>query len=864
MLMHARLLVSLLILTLTLPTLAQEGPFHLYKDGQPMAIITAPAELLVPPGERHVGYTTRLIPAEAPADLSRAIEEFQADLARGYGQTLPLLPTLPGQSLPETILPNRLELVVEDRTPETEDLTRLDFPSPNVMRITGGLSGVQRALFRLLEQHAGVLYLYQGSRNKIGIGAHIPEGQTLAIPREPQEWSSAFRLHRGSLMSGAQAHQPGNMHRVYYWNWEARLGAKARLASAHMRIPFPLDQYAAAEEKPDEEIFPILHGERYLPWIAPENYHHWQPRYSNPDTADEAVKNILIYLRENPHVTSVALGVNDSGGHCETERGREVETYYGWVNAVAERVAEEFPEVILTTLAYREVQEPPPFKLHPNVVTILCFDMHACMDPEVRALRERQIKEWSEVSRLGHYGYNNGDHAYKLPRIYFDILQEMHQFLHEHGAEHAWTERSYTPETEGPKMYIYYKLLEDPYVEIEPLIQEWCDAAVGPEAGKPLRAYYAFWEEFWETKAIHSPWWRGGKRNIYLPYSGFGSFMYSLEPGDMAHCRELMEQVVALANQHGSEEQQQRAASQMTYFEWYEANATAIGAEYVQANGTIADAESAIGLLRNVPAAQEAGEKSLVIPYTTSGWIAPGLVTRVRSAQMPEETRGYFSSVVTGSMALVSHHLNAENVVAELQRIRDNKQLVSDIRMLAQMLIRAAEGDETGNLAVNSSFEEEALTWEPVMEVHGTVERSQEHVFEGDYSLKCKIKHENFMAHSHVLGAELDTPYFFSARVYIPEDQPVAEGRLYIRGSVLYRRPDGVLANRNHTTNIPEVVLKPGQWNYVSCTIPGAFPDERRNRFADGVAMRIYLRSFEIGDVAYIDDVQLYPISSAE
>ena len=63
----------------------------------------------------------------------------------------------------------------------------------------------------------------------------------------------------------------------------------------------------------------------------------------------------------------------------------------------------------------------------------------------------------------------------------------------------------------------------------------------------------------------------------------FGSYMYGLEPGDMARCRQLMEKTVELARQHGTADQQQRAALQMRCFEWYEAAAVACGAEIFSA-----------------------------------------------------------------------------------------------------------------------------------------------------------------------------------------------------------------------------------------------------------------------------------------
>jgi hypothetical protein len=63
--------------------------------------------------------------------------------------------------------------------------------------------------------------------------------------------------------------------------------------------------------------------------------------------------------------------------------------------------------------------------------------------------------------------------------------------------------------------------------------------------------------------------------------------------------------------------------------------------------------------------------------------------------------------------------------------------------------------------------------------------------------------------------------------------------------------------NRGKTRNIPDIILNPGQWNYVSATIPGA-------KLTDSLRAGITLKSFEEGDVVYIDDLRVYEIPSSK
>jgi len=172
-------------------------------------------------------------------------------------------------------------------------------------------------------------------------------------------------------------------------------------------------------------------------------------------------------------------------------------------------------------------------------------------------------------------------------------MQEIVRFYHKHGALAAISERDYNNATEGPKIYLLMKLWENPDLDMEATLLDWCEAAVGPEAAPHLCGYYAFWEDFWREKAIHTKWWKSSKKSVYLSMGKFLSYMYALEPGDMEQCRGLMERVVELAEAHGAEDQRRRARLLLAGFEWYEACAVASGAEYFAADGTVPNAAAA-------------------------------------------------------------------------------------------------------------------------------------------------------------------------------------------------------------------------------------------------------------------------------
>jgi hypothetical protein len=75
-----------------------------------------------------------------------------------------------------------------------------------------------QSLFFLLEEFAGVRYLYLGEH-----GTHFPSRTELSIPRQPiVRRAPTFPLERANSMS--KHPYPGNLRR-YHWGWEVRTGA---------------------------------------------------------------------------------------------------------------------------------------------------------------------------------------------------------------------------------------------------------------------------------------------------------------------------------------------------------------------------------------------------------------------------------------------------------------------------------------------------------------------------------------------------------------------------------------------------------------------------------------------------------------
>ena len=796
--------------------------------------------------------TSIIVPGTAGEDVHKAVDRFQELLVDGYGIEIPR------GDLPD--LPNRIELRLEDRSFMEEDRATVTFPDVHTLRITGGEYGVIRTLFVLLEKFGGIRFLHQAGGD---YNTHFPPTETLTIPRETFTHDSAFPLGRSTVRT-EKHYGPNPRRRRYFWKWEVMLGAKQRVDHSHglTEVAFPVREYAKraenGEDVPDPEMFPVLDGKRFIPYqqLPESRWGHtggWQPCFTSQAAVDEAVTNLLAHLDKHPHTQSLSLGVIDLGGHCQCadclamddheqtntfHMPNRSESYYRWLNEVVERVTERHPDVYFTALAYREVFTPPTVKLHPNIVVKLSLELNATIDADIRAERKQQIRDWREhCEHIAFSAYDPGPFTYTLPRVFFKARQDMVRHISSHGgslgqSSGAW----YFSASEGPKLYLHFKLLENPDLDLDATLDDWCAAMVGTEASGPLQEYWAFWEDYWRTKATKVDQWWSRRDAHYLQRGLFSSYMYGLQPGDMARCRELMERVVALAEQHGTPRQKQRAALQMTCFEWYEAAAKASAAELIDPDGGLPSADAAVKLLRRVPEAVESFGKWHRILETTPDW-------RGRQWILNHAPRG----VVAFSMTAVGPHLGQPAVRDALRRLADNDQLPAHIRNLARAMGASADGTMPDNVLSDGSFERDnAHGWDVRAAVLGEVTRTEERAHTGTHALRLDIEHGNYSAKRYITNVDPTNGHYVAMRFYIPEQDAQANdsGHLEFTGE-----PITVGWNR------PKIKLTPGRWQYVCTYIPA-------NEHKDELELTTHLPRFEDGTNIYIDDVQVFAISN--
>ncbi|MFQ5811559.1 MAG: DUF4838 domain-containing protein, partial [Armatimonadota bacterium] len=266
---------------------------------------------------------------------------------------------------------------------------------------------------------------------------------------------------------------------------------------------FPPSRYA--ERYP--EIYPIMEGKRHIP---ERGERHWNPCFSEPRLVDASAESAADFFGERPEAPYVSFSVMDTHEHCERDLNTEtVKThgktegisrlYWAYMNEVAERLEERFPDKQVVGIVYAEVRLAPPFELHKNVLPWLVFKMSDIeIDKRFDVTRTDRLPAWAkQSSALGHHDWAMG-RGYLFPRIYTGYIQETFLRCEELGAPIRYTHAEAYPNwgLDGPKLYLMGQLWWDPHADVEALLRQFCDDMFGP-AADPMHGYFTTLEALW-------------------------------------------------------------------------------------------------------------------------------------------------------------------------------------------------------------------------------------------------------------------------------------------------------------------------------------------------------------------------------
>lgn len=227
---------------------------------------------------------------------------------------------------------------------------------------------------------------------------------------------------------------------------------------------------------------------------------------SNGTVRELVAERVMALLEARPDARIVSVSQNDgSGGACECDRCRALDEAEGgpsgsllhFVNAVAARVAERHPKVLVETLAYQYTRRPPvSLRAGPNVVVRFCpieADYSAPLDSPTNADVARDLEGWRRATdRLSVWDYTTNFAEFALPHPNYFVLGPNARVFRRLGVAGVFEQGAYM--SNGAEMaelraWVLAQLLWNPDQDDRALIAEFVRGYYG-EAAAPFVLEY--------------------------------------------------------------------------------------------------------------------------------------------------------------------------------------------------------------------------------------------------------------------------------------------------------------------------------------------------------------------------------------
>jgi hypothetical protein len=493
-----------------------------YPAGLWMTVMSISANALCTAGSAGVeltiaerGQSAYRIMVAADAILSEryAAEELQRYIERTSGVRLPIVTDKDARTPHDIVLGDNAAL---GRARDAIDFAKLGSDG-FVLRTDG------TRLLIVGGKPRGTLYgVYGFLEEKLGVRWFTPEVES--VPK----------VNRLVLPAMDETHVPLLEYREVFWTEmmrDADFAARHRLNGNHYPLTekhggrfvvyFPFVHSFDMLVPPElysthPEYFPFIDGKRTSGLIKEGQTSGYVQRcLSNPDVLRIATDRVRQWIREHPEATVISVSQNDTDNHCECEPCKSLDDAEGspaaslirFVNAIAEAIERNHPNVRIDTLAYQYSRKAPK-TLRPrrNVIVRLCsieccfaHPLDQCPAPENQQFAQ-DIRAWQQVAPLLYvWDYTTNFAHYQQPFPNFDALQANVQYFVRHGVKGLFEQGNSSGGKHGHaaggngelgplRAYILAKLLWNPDTDVKRHTDEFLRGYYG-NAADPIREH---------------------------------------------------------------------------------------------------------------------------------------------------------------------------------------------------------------------------------------------------------------------------------------------------------------------------------------------------------------------------------------
>ncbi|NQU51365.1 MAG: DUF4838 domain-containing protein [Bacteroidetes bacterium] len=261
----------------------------------------------------------------------------------------------------------------------------------------------------------------------------------------------------------------------------------------------------------------------FFPFMPPSEFFETHPEYyslidgeriheraqlclTNPNVLDIITERLKKTMRENPQNLIYSVSQNDWRNPCQCENCQaiaekeksEAGPVIWFVNQVAERIKDEFPDKYVGTLAYQYTRKPPAtIKPLENVVVRFC-SIECCFAHDFKSCPENKdfladLEGWAAISpHMYIWDYVVNFSHYIMPYPNFKVLQSNIKTFRDNKAIGIMEQAAYQSrggEFAELRSYLISKLLWDVEADVNLVINDFMSGYYG-RSGQFVRLYF--------------------------------------------------------------------------------------------------------------------------------------------------------------------------------------------------------------------------------------------------------------------------------------------------------------------------------------------------------------------------------------
>jgi hypothetical protein len=276
----------------------------------------------------------------------------------------------------------------------------------------------------------------------------------------------------------------------------------------------------------------------YFRFVSPDEFFDTHPEYfseiggvrireetqlclTNPDVLEIVTERMLARMASMPGVRQHNFSQKDYYNYCQCEHCSAMNELYGtaggtqfwFVNELAKRTSEVYPDKLIGTLAYMYTEEPPVgMEMHPNVAVWLCHMYPSCDAHPIRTCPEnadykRRAQAWSQIADhlyMWHYIVDFMHYYNPFPNLF--ALADNLRFYKEIGVEGLYLQGMGHDGGGGEfsllRPYFAMQLARDSSQDPDRLIRDWLKDYYGAAWG-PIHDWIHLLQDKVDSENIH-------------------------------------------------------------------------------------------------------------------------------------------------------------------------------------------------------------------------------------------------------------------------------------------------------------------------------------------------------------------------